>query len=138
MNNQETFSVLLLFALLLPNASMLFASASLGRPSLPLEYSDLHSRKSHLALFFAEGLTNQAPYVIVGQVENTDSRWNKTNGVIYSSALIRIDKFLRGSLTTDEVTIVYRGGEIGNVGLIDLSQPRFERGEKVKVCLAVR
>jgi len=57
-----------------------------------------------------------ATYVVSGEVINT-SYFEAENGAIYTAATIKIDKILKGSISTQTISIKYPGGTVGNLSL---------------------
>lgn len=80
-------------------------------------------------------LFEKSSHVIVGNVLSVESRWDEKAATIFTYAKVHVEERLKGDLTEDFVVIRYRGGEIGNIGLLVSNEPRFLLGERVKVFL---
>lgn len=80
-------------------------------------------------------LTENASHVLIGKVENVESRWDEEAHLIYTYVKVNVEVRLKGILQDEHVVIKHRGGEIGDIGLWISSEPHFLLGEKVKVYL---
>lgn len=95
-------------------------------------------------------LNNHADTILIGNVkEILPSRWNSIDGkmnksaleinpgeLIYTDIIISVDKYLKNSLSSDEVTVRVVGGTIGNITMSSDIEPSFESGEKVLLYLS--
>lgn len=95
-------------------------------------------------------LNNHADTILIGKVkEILPSRWNSIDGqmnksaleinpgeLIYTDIIISVDKYLKNSLSSDEVTVRVVGGTIGNITMSSDIEPSFESGEKVLLYLS--
>lgn len=95
-------------------------------------------------------LNNHADTILIGKVkEILPSRWNSIDGqmnksvleinpgeLIYTDIIIIVDKYLKNSLSSDEVTVRVVGGTIGNITMSSDIEPSFESGEKVLLYLS--
>jgi hypothetical protein len=82
-----------------------------------------------------EELTQSSEAVIVGNVEDIESRWNEDGTSIVTTASVVVEEVVRGQVVYQRVTVEYAGGEIGEVGLKVSDVSPLERGEKVLLFL---
>ena len=98
-------------------------SKQIADPSVDVDSQDLASRATH---------------VVIGEVQSSDSRWDKTERVIYAYVRISVEDFLKGNFVSNKIVVKYKGGEVGGIGLLDSAEPRFWKGERVKVFLKLQ
>ena len=80
-------------------------------------------------------LAEKASHILVGKVENIESRWDKETNAIYTYVEVYVEECLKGTINDDYIVIKYKGGEIGDLGLWVSDEPSFLLDEKVKVFL---
>ena len=80
-------------------------------------------------------LADKASHIVVGKVENIESRLDKEKNTIYTYVKVYVEECLKGKINGDNIVIKYKGGEIGNLGLWVSDQPHFLLNEEVKVFL---
>jgi hypothetical protein len=80
-------------------------------------------------------LADKASHIVVGKVENIESRLDKATSAIYTYVQFHVEECLKGKINGDNILIKYKGGEIGNLGLWVSDQPHFLLNEEVKVFL---
>ena len=86
----------------------------------------------------SQDLASRATHVVIGEVQSSDSRWDKTERVIYAYVRISVEDFLKGNFVSNKIVVKYKGGEVGGIGLLDSAEPRFWKGERVKVFLKLQ
>ncbi len=81
-------------------------------------------------------LTDEANYIVVGNVKEVKSAWddNKTN--IYTNVTIGIEKVVKGKKIEREVIVKIQGGEVGDLKQWVEGEPEFVSGEKVLLFLS--
>lgn len=98
-----------------------------------------HQTSSNLANIDAnnasQDLVNQATHIVIGEVKNSESRWDEAESVISSYVRISVENHLKGNSESDEIIVKHKGGEVGSIGLVVSTEPRFEKSERVKVFL---
>ena len=85
-----------------------------------------------------EKLVSGAELVIIGEVEEIQSRWNAERTRIYSFVTVKVMRELKGSSPEDKLTIRVRGGTVGNMSVRPTYVPSFEIGETILVLLRHR
>jgi len=126
MNRKRLFSLSVLLTLLLPSLATLSQNLNTqtSTKTANLEVNNVY-----------QDLASQATHIVVGEVKNIASSWNEADGAIYSYVQISVENYLKGNATGKEIIVKHKGGEVGNIGLLDSVEPRFLKGEKVKVFL---
>lgn len=76
-------------------------------------------------------LTQDSDLIIDGTVMDVYSAWDETKTTIYTYAVIEIQNTHKGSSENKNVTLMYRGGEVGDIGLKISDQAEFKKGENV-------
>lgn len=77
-------------------------------------------------------LFDQADYVVEGRVEQIASAWDA--GGIVTRVVLAVSVSLKGDLD-GRVTITHLGGQVGDIGMVVSTEPRFSVGEKARVYL---
>jgi hypothetical protein len=80
-------------------------------------------------------LSEEATHIVLGEVEAIRSEWDEEENMIYSNVDISVEDYLKGSSEWSHVTVKHKGGEMGDVGVYVSGEPRFTKGERVKVFL---
>jgi len=83
----------------------------------------------------SQDLFNRATHIVIGEVKNIESRWDEMEGIIYSYVQISVENCLKGNSISNEIIVKHKGGEVGGIGLLDSAEPRFWKGERVKLFL---
>jgi hypothetical protein len=126
----------LVFTIILINISLL-SSLSLNVHSFA-DTAELASSSSAATLnnaLSSSGMLAKATHVLVGTVEQVESRWDEKTSSIFTYVKVHVEERVKGTLHGDYVVIKHRGGEIENLGLRVSDEPSFLIGEKVKVFL---
>ena len=76
-------------------------------------------------------MTNEAEAIVVGTVSAKRCEWTTDNSRIMTRVTIRVDEFVKGDQSGDEITVSHWGGEIGEVGELYSHTPRFAENEQV-------
>lgn len=105
---------------------MMFIALLFMASFLPLSQSAKSAR---------DDLQGRATDILVGKVKAMDSKWNDENTLIYTLVTVKVEKVLKGPIKDDEVLISHLGGEVGDIGQFIEYEPRFKKGEKVKLYL---
>ena len=82
-----------------------------------------------------EELTNGADSVIVGTVVEYSSYWNDEHTRIYTSVVLSVEEWLKGTASQDRITVSLPGGEVDGVGEWVSDMPSFDQGERAVVFL---
>lgn len=80
-------------------------------------------------------LTEKSNLVVVGKVLGIHSEWNKGKTRIYTNVTVNVEEFVKGSEPVKNIVITHLGGEVGSVGEIYSSTPRFKTNEEVMLFL---
>lgn len=78
-------------------------------------------------------LAQRAEVVAVGTVTSLVPEWNENHSRIQTRVNLAVSEFLKGNNSSQSLTIVVPGGEIGGVGEIYSDMPRFRTAEEVFV-----
>jgi len=76
-------------------------------------------------------LTQDSDLIIDGTVIDVYSAWDETSTTIYTYAVVEIQNIHKGSSENKNVTLMYRGGEVDNIGLKISDQAEFKKRENV-------
>jgi hypothetical protein len=94
---------------------------------------------SHAGAFMTglstEELTRSSEAVVVGNVEDIESRWNEDGTSIVTTASVVVEEIVRGRVIYQRITVEYEGGEIGEIGLKVSDVSPLEGGERVLLFL---
>ncbi len=100
-----------------------------------LLFAPMHPQAMMVGLSTKE-LTVNSELALVGRVEQVESHWNADGTMIFTTALISVEEPLKGDASPGQlVTVTYRGGELGDMGLRVSDSVTFTSGEKVIVFL---
>ncbi|MDW5550716.1 hypothetical protein [Methanosarcina sp.] len=139
------FSLLLLSALVLADSSNDNAKL-VNNVNQPITIE----RDALLAAYSYEDLNNYSDTVVMGTVkEILPPKWNTIDGklpnkapdefdindLIYTDVTISVDKYLKNSLSSNEVTVRVLGGKVGDDAMVTDEEPSFKPGEKVLLYL---
>jgi len=81
-----------------------------------------------------EDLTRESDFILIGEVKDMQSRWDKERRWIFTYAAISVRKYIKKPADVKEIKeIIVRvlGGEVGDIGLKVSDTPEFVKGEKV-------
>lgn len=82
-----------------------------------------------------ESMTKEASLIVRSKVESIVSKWDQSKTIIKTYTKLRPELVLKGSNSTEFITIETLGGEIGDEGLRVTGEARFTKGEDVLVFL---
>lgn len=82
-----------------------------------------------------EDLTVNSDWVVIGTVENMESRWNDAHDYIYTYLTLSVDEYLKNPLDETELTIQIPGGVVDDIEQKVSDTPEFEIGELVVLFL---
>ena len=80
-------------------------------------------------------LSKGADVILTGKVTQQTSSWNENKTRIYTQATIQVEEYLKGNNTGNSITVIYPGGEVGDVGELYSHMPKFQDKEEVLVFL---
>jgi len=138
MNKKIGVSPFILLVLLLPSVVTISFSINSKTSTMPSENLTLQTsgEVANLEANTAQqDLASQATHIIIGEVKNTESRWDEAEGVINSYVRIKVESSLKGNSPTDEIVVKHSGGGVAGIGMRVSSEPSFEIGERVKLFL---
>ncbi|MDZ7698923.1 MAG: hypothetical protein U5R49_19020 [Deltaproteobacteria bacterium] len=78
-----------------------------------------------------EELTRASETVVIGEVEDVKSQWNEDGSSIVTRATVLVSEAVKGKVRDSRVTVEYRGGEVGDVGMRVSDTPSLKKGENV-------
>jgi len=78
-----------------------------------------------------EDLTRASQTVIIGEVEDVKSQWNEDGSSIVTRATVLVSEAVKGKVRDSRVTVEYKGGEVGDVGMRVSDTPSLRKGENV-------
>jgi len=82
----------------------------------------------------AAELAEKAKVIVQGEVKNV--RYYKSiNDVIYTRASVLVNDVIKGKNIKKNITVEYKGGEVGEVGMQVEDEPSLEKGEQVLLFL---
>ncbi len=64
-----------------------------------------------------EDLTRKSEVVILGNVQQVETKWSEDGKTIHTRATIRIAEVIKGKLVHGDIIVQYAGGEIDDIGL---------------------
>ena len=82
-----------------------------------------------------EDLTTNAEWIVIGTVENMESRWNDSQDYIYTYLTLSVDEYLKNPLEETELTIQIPGGVVDDIEQRVSDTPEFQSGEHVVLFL---
>ncbi|MFZ2411930.1 MAG: PGF-CTERM sorting domain-containing protein [Candidatus Methanoperedens sp.] len=83
-----------------------------------------------------EDLTGEADVILIGDVKEVESRWNLWRTMIYTYSTLSVEKYIKGTGHENEtLTIITKGGEVGDYGVWVEDTPLFTKNETVLVFL---
>ena len=92
-------------------------------------FSPVESLASMADIGTAE-LTPDAKVIVQGEVKSVKF-YKGINDIIYTRALVLVNDVIKGKVAKKNITVEYRGGEVGNLGLSIEDEPTLEKGERV-------
>jgi len=78
-----------------------------------------------------EDLTRASQTVIMGEVKDVKSQWNEDGSAIVTRATVVVSEAIKGKVRDSRVTVEYKGGEVGEVGMRVSDSPALRKGENV-------
>lgn len=78
----------------------------------------------------AAELAKEAKVIVQGEVKKVKS-YKGLSGVIYTRASVLVSDIIKGKIAKKNITVEYKGGEVGNIGLSVEDEPLLEKGERV-------
>lgn len=81
-----------------------------------------------------EELAKEAKIIVQGEVKSVKS-YKGINDIIYTRALVSVSDVFKGKIAKKNITVEYRGGEVGRLGLSVEDTPSLEQGEQVLLFL---
>lgn len=81
-----------------------------------------------------EELAKEAKIIVQGEVRSIRS-YKGINDIIYTRALVSVSDVFKGKIAKKNITVEYRGGEIGRLGLSAEDEPTLEKGEQALLFL---
>ena len=82
-----------------------------------------------------EDLTTNAEWIVIGTVENMESRWNDSQDYIYTYLTLSVDEYLKNPMDETELTIQIPGGVVDDIEQRVSDTPEFQPGEHVVLFL---
>ena len=80
-------------------------------------------------------LSEKSDVILTGKVTHQTSSWNENKTRIYTHATIQVDDYIKGNNGRNSVSVIYPGGEVGDIGEMYSHMPRFEKNEEVLLFL---
>lgn len=82
-----------------------------------------------------EKLTRDAELIITGDVEDTESNWTPDKKSIMTTAVVSIAEVIKGKPVEKKITVLYPGGEVGDIGMRISDEAPLRKGEQVLLFL---
>lgn len=82
-----------------------------------------------------EDLTINSDWIVIGTVENMESRWNDSQDYIYTYLTLSVDEYLKNPLDEEELIIQIPGGVVDDIEQRVSDTPEFQVGEHVVLFL---
>lgn len=79
----------------------------------------------------ARELTDNSNAIVVGKVKSVKSQWGDDGTKIYTYITVSVERSIKGTLPSSEITIRQLGGEVGGVGLKVVGAPEYREGEEI-------
>ena len=87
-----------------------------------------------MANISAAELAGEAKIIVQGEVKSVKS-YKGINDIIYTRASVLVSDVFKGNIAKKNITVEYRGGEVGNLGLSIEDEPTLEKGEQALLFL---
>ena len=84
-----------------------------------------------IAQFSLDDLARKAQTVVMGEITELNSRWNKDQEPIYTEITVRVEQVWKGDVTGQTLTFDQIGGEFNGTELLVPDTAEFTKGEKV-------
>lgn len=81
-----------------------------------------------------EDLSREADVIVIGDIKEGESRWNLWRTMIYTYSTLSVEKYIKGT-GSETLTIITKGGEVGDYGVWVEDVPLFTKNETVLVFL---
>ncbi len=78
-------------------------------------------------------LTKRATVIVIGEVEDVSSEFNRDGGTIHTFARIRVTRSLKGEISGDHITLRQVGGTVGDQTIVLPGGPSYAIGEEILV-----
>lgn len=78
-----------------------------------------------------KSLTLGSELIIRGEVEETEAQWSDDGENIFTSAVIEVNKVIKGICRQKRIRVEYLGGKVGNIGMGVSDGPQLKEGEDV-------
>jgi hypothetical protein len=98
-------------------------------PAVILLAAALVAHASSILPFTLEEQLRSADAVFRGTVLRGECFRDKTNGMIYTRTVLRVDEGFKGRLPAT-ISVVHRGGVVDGMGVTDDTSPQFKNGEE--------
>ena len=72
-------------------------------------------------------LSEKSDIILTGKVTKQTSSWNENKTRIYTHATIQVDDYIKGNNGRNSVSVIYPGGEVGDIGELYSHMPRLLR-----------
>ena len=79
----------------------------------------------------AKEMTDHSNAIVVGKVKSLRSQWGNDGTKIYTYITVSVEKCIKGTLQSSEITIRQLGGEVGGIGLKVVGAPEYKEGEEI-------
>lgn len=83
-----------------------------------------------------EKLTHSAALIVTGEVEEVGSQWTADSKFITTTAVVRVEQVIKGSLTEKKVSVMYMGGQVGDIAMRQSDVAPLHKGENVLLFLS--
>jgi hypothetical protein len=85
-----------------------------------------------------EQKTAEADLIVVGKVEDVESRWDDPNSksMIYTYVSLSVEEIVKGSSPGKDITIRFSGGVVDGIGAWTGGMPSFRKGDRVLLFLS--
>ena len=87
-----------------------------------------------------EELTYEADSILIGEVKDIESRWDKERTLIHTYVTVSVTEYIKRILETEEpeeITVRVPGGQVGDIALKVSDTPEFVEGEGVFLFLRI-
>jgi len=78
-------------------------------------------------------LTKRATVIVIGEVEDVYSEFNRDGGTIYTFAKLRVTRSLKGEIDSEHITLRQVGGTVGEQTIVLPGAPSYAIGEEILV-----
>lgn len=85
-----------------------------------------------------EKLTRASKVIVVGKVQDLESRWTEDGEKIITRAAVTVTRLIRGKMKSSQVLVEYEGGEVGEIGMKVSDVSPLKKNERVLLFLKPR